>query len=179
MKGEDGEQYARILDQVTRSVSPTDIIEEFWVRDVTDLLWEVLRLRRLKGSLLQAATRQGLITVLEPLADYIKARLLADGWFCGDQQAKQETDELLNEAGLSFDVVLAEGLAAKLSDIERIDRMIAGAEARRNAVVREISRHRDAVAARLARASETIEEAEFAEVSSNNHHAAGPHDQQP
>jgi hypothetical protein len=179
LKGEDEAQYHRILEEVTRSVRPADIIEHFWVRDVTDLLWEALRLRRLKGSLLHAATRQGLTKVLDPLVGFMKVKALADGWFGGKQWAKQEVDQLLKEAGLSFDIVIAEGLAAKLNDIERIDRMIASAEARRNAVLREISRHRDAVAARLARASEAIEEAEFAEVDPSDSQKAGPDGQQP
>ena len=42
--------------------------------------------------------------------------------------------------------------------------MIANAEARRHVVLREIDRHRAAVAARLRAAAETIEEGEFEEV---------------
>ena len=55
-------------------------------------------------------------------------------------------------------------LSAKLDDVERIDRMIANAEARRHVVLREIDRHRAAVAARLRAAAEAIEEGEFEEV---------------
>ncbi len=65
--GEDEEQYHRLLDEVGRSVRPADIIEQFWVGDVTDLLWEALRLRRLKGNLLHVAVRHGLRRVLQPL----------------------------------------------------------------------------------------------------------------
>jgi len=42
-----------------------------------------------------------------------------------------------------------------------------------------MSRRRDAFAARLARVSEAIEEAEFAEVDLDEGHKAAPHDQQP
>lgn len=109
----------------------------------------------------------------------MEARNLADAWFRGDQEAKQEIDQLLNGAGPSFDVVLAEGLAARLNEIERFDRLIANAEARRNAVLREFSRHRDAVAAKLARAGQAIEEAEFAEIDPTDDHNAGSGGQQP
>jgi hypothetical protein len=179
LNGEEEEHYRRILDEVTRSVQPADIIEQFWVRDVADLLWEALRLRRLKGSLVQAATHQGLRTVLEPMVHYSEARILADAWFSGQERAKQEVDRLLNQAGLSFDTVTAAGVAARLQAFERIDRMIASAEARRNAVLREISRHRDAVAVRLARASETIEDAEFADVNPSAGEKGGFKGQQP
>lgn len=179
LKSEEEEQYRRILDEVTRSVDPADIIEEFWVRDVTDLLWEALRLRRLKGSLLHAATRVGLAKVLDSLVEDVSAIELANRWFRGQQEVKKEVDRLLREAGLSFDIVIAEGLAAQLDDIEGFDRRIASAEARRNAVLREISRHRDAVAARLARASEVIEEAEFAEVDPSDGQRGGHNGQRP
>ncbi|MCJ2042957.1 hypothetical protein MKK58_00050 [Methylobacterium sp. J-078] len=165
LTGEDPEQYSRILREVGHSVEPVDIIEEFWVRDVTDLLWEVLRLRRLKGCLLAASVSQGLTQVLGSIVGLSEAIELVGGWCRGDQSMKDLVHHILDSAGLSFDAVLAEGLAARINEVDRIDRMIASAESRRNAILREISRHRDAVAMKLARASEAIEEAEFAEIS--------------
>ena len=50
LAGEDLAHYERLSAQVTAAVEPCDVIEVFWVRDVVDLLWEVLRLRRLKAS---------------------------------------------------------------------------------------------------------------------------------
>ena len=52
LEGEDEAAYEKLLAQVTAAVEPKDIIEEFWVRDVVDLAWEALRLRRLKADLL-------------------------------------------------------------------------------------------------------------------------------
>ena len=65
-----------------------------------------------------------------------------------------------------MDHVMAQTLSKKLDDIERIDRMLANAEARRHVVLREIDRHRAAVAARLRAAADVIEEAEFSDVGS-------------
>ena len=58
---------------------------------------------------------------------------------------------------------MAQTLAAEIDDIERIDRMITSAEARRNAALREIERHRTSVAERLRRAT-AFEDAEFEDV---------------
>jgi ribosomal protein L12E/L44/L45/RPP1/RPP2 len=41
--------------------------------------------------------------------------------------------ELLTDAGVSMDGLMADALAEKLGDIERIDRLISIAESRRNA----------------------------------------------
>ena len=54
LEGEDDQLYARLFGQVKTAISPRDIIEEFWVRDVMDLQWEVIRFRRLKACLLNA-----------------------------------------------------------------------------------------------------------------------------
>jgi hypothetical protein len=59
--------------------------------------------------------------------------------------------------------VRARTLAARIDEVERIDRMITSAEARRSNVMREVERHRAAFAQALRRESE-IEEAAFEEV---------------
>jgi hypothetical protein len=56
--------------------------------------------------------------------------------------------------------VMARTLALKIHEIERIDRMTMAAEARRNAVLREIERHRASFARTLRRTVDDVEEAD-------------------
>lgn len=168
LPGEDMKHYAHIEDQIIQSVIPKDIIERFWCRDIADLVWETLRLRRMKGNLYVAATPKGLKKVLGDRMRLPNLEDFVSEWSLGDQFACELVDKHLNKLKISMDVVRAEGLAARLPDIERIDRLIASTESRRNIVLREIGRHRDALAARLDRASATILDAEFAEVQSTN-----------
>jgi hypothetical protein len=53
--GESEANYRSLYQRVRHAVEPADLIEEFWVRDVTDLFWETLRLRRLKAKLMTIA----------------------------------------------------------------------------------------------------------------------------
>jgi hypothetical protein len=53
-----------------------------------------------------------------------------------------------------------QALSLKLNDIERIDRMIATAEGRRNAILREVDRHRTVWGQNLRQAVQQIEAAE-------------------
>jgi hypothetical protein len=53
-EGEDASAYDDLLAQISAAVKPADILEDIWVRDVVDLLWESLRLRRLKANLMTA-----------------------------------------------------------------------------------------------------------------------------
>jgi hypothetical protein len=73
----------------------------------------------------------------------------------------KRVDKLLAPAGLTMDAVMAQALSLKLDDIERIDRMIATAEGRRNAILREVDRHRTAWRQNLRQAVLQIEAAEI------------------
>jgi hypothetical protein len=165
LEGEDGALYNKLLTQVTAAVAPTDVIEEFWVRDVVELLWEAMRLRRLKASLLRSSAMQGLDQVLAPILRYAERDELVKAWYAREEDALNEVQELLDSAGLTMDSVMSQTLSKKMDDVERIDRMLASAEARRHIVLREVDRHRAAVAARLQTAAKDIEDAEFSEVS--------------
>src|SRR5262249_57982887 len=49
--GEDAAGYAQLAAHIRAAVAPANIIEEIWARDVADLTWDVVRLRRLKAGL--------------------------------------------------------------------------------------------------------------------------------
>ena len=55
LEGEDPSAYDELWRRMKTAVAPADTIEEMWVRDIVDLLWETLRYRRLKAKLMQSA----------------------------------------------------------------------------------------------------------------------------
>ena len=77
------------------------------------------------------------------------------------------TDELLTDAGISRDALLANALVEKFDQpeklhyIERLDRLTTTAESRRNASLHEIERHRAVLGEMLRRRVVEIEEDEF------------------
>jgi hypothetical protein len=54
LQGEDPAAYGELLVRIRSAVKPPDMIQEMLVADVVWLEWEVLRWRRLKGSLIRA-----------------------------------------------------------------------------------------------------------------------------
>jgi hypothetical protein len=173
IRGEDPAAYQSLLTRVSAAVQPKDVFEEMWMRDVVDLAWEVFRWRRLKVNLLQAAAYEGVKLFVEPFFEpgYLaqdddddEARELSRRWARREPEALQQVGEFLAAAGLTMDAVMAQTLAVKMDSVERIDRMLANAEARRDAALREIDRHRDAFAAALRRAAEEPQDAEFREI---------------
>jgi hypothetical protein len=73
----------------------------------------------------------------------------------------EEVNKALTSAGLTTASILAQTFALKLNEIERLEHMAALAEARRNATLREIDRHRQTLGQKLRRAAQQLEDGEF------------------
>ena len=165
--GDDIAAYDTLLARVSGAVRPRNVIEEAWVRDVVDLLWEAVRLRRLKAALMTACADMGLQKVLTGLGVGGDTYELARRWAARELEAAGRVDAILDAAGLGMEHVMARTLRQNIAEIERIERMIASLEARRAATLREIDRYRAALGADLRRAAqeaETVEDAEFEDV---------------
>jgi hypothetical protein len=166
--GDAAASYETLLTRLVATVAPGDVIEEAWVRDVADLLWEAVRLRRLKTALMTACADEGMRKLLEGIGAPGSTYDASRGWAARELTAVGRVDALLDAAGLGIDHVMARTLAQRITEIERIDRMIAGLEARRAATLREIDHRRAALAARLRDAATQVgaqvTDAEFAEV---------------
>jgi hypothetical protein len=154
--GESEQDYDSFLVAVTAAVEPGDIIERLWVKDFVDLKWETMRLRRLQASVLMSRANSILADQLRMgnagQIDGVQVFTLPDllkGFTDGDEKAVTEVKRVLTHRGKDWDMILAQALLEKLDEIGPIDRMIAGADARRNKVLQEIDRRRDAFARRL------------------------------
>jgi hypothetical protein len=158
--GENAESYNDLLARISGTLQPADILEEIWVRDVVDLVWDAFRLRRLKAHLLKSAAHEGMAQLIGPLLDWNLTTQTSRRWAIGHEEAAKTVKTTLAAAGMNMDSVMARTLALKIHEIERIDRMTMAAEARRNAVLREIERHRASFARSLRRTVDDVEEAD-------------------
>jgi len=162
--GEDPAAYEGLRTRVSGAVKPKDFLEEIWVRDVVDLSWECLPMRRLKAKLITAAMSSGLDRLLEPLVGFGDASELASQWEARDRTAMKQVKKYLADVGATMETVTAWTLSKNIDTIERMDRMIMSAEARRNAALREVDRHRASLAQALRQVSDDVVEADFEEV---------------
>jgi len=164
--------YLGVAARIVAVAQPKDPIEEFLTRDVVDLTWEILRSRRLKGGLLRAAVSKGVHRILLTIG-YCRDQwgpgndsvdYFAEKWASGNADRRREFEEILKNSGFTMDEVMAEAFAAVIDPFERIDRLLASAEARRNNALREIDRHREAFGAAMRRGVEEVEDAQFQDV---------------
>ena len=89
---------------------------------------------------------------------------LGQSWASGNKSARKEGSRALDAAGLTINEITAKTLEHNLDSFERLDRMLASAEARRNNALREIDRHRSAVGTAVRQAIDEAEDVEFRDV---------------
>ena len=79
----------------------------------------------------------------------------------GEREAVTLVNELLTDAGTSMDSFMTKVLRDRIDEIERIDRLTAIAETRRNAALREIERRRAVLGEALRRSVQQLEDDDF------------------
>jgi len=158
--GEDATGYAQLAARIRAAVAPANIIEEIWARDVADLTWDVVRLRRLKAGLFTVGAGDGMTQILCGLEKHaITGQLRARDWAARKPAALVEVNTQLSAAGLDMGDVFTSTFAVRIDQFDRIERMLAAAEVRRAAALHAIDNRRAAERARAA-----AEEAERAAV---------------
>jgi hypothetical protein len=165
LPGENEATYRSLYQRIRNAIEPADTIEEILARDVTDLSWEISRLRRLKEKLMTISAHSGLkhlLIVLKPE----DASVLEHQWVRRQPKALKTVEQILAAAGLDSEAIWAQTLTVRLDDFERIDRMIMQKEARRNTALREVDRRRAAAAERLRNAIEDVTDVEIEEAPS-------------
>jgi hypothetical protein len=114
LPGEQEAEYAEFALAIVKDARPRDAIEDLLMRDVIDLSWEVLRLRRLKAGLLRGATSSRIYQVMCRLGyedEY--AGELAANWAAGKKAAHKTVAVALQKAQVTMEDVMAETLEAR------------------------------------------------------------------
>jgi hypothetical protein len=159
IRGENVRSYDELLEHICATLQPRDSLEEIWIREIVDLVWETFRLRRAKASLMTDAARRELERQLDAI--HPGAQQIAIEWAAGGGDAAVEVERLLASIGLSLDRIVARAMSNAIHNLERLDRMLVSVEGRRGAALRELDRHRAPLAQKLRCAIAQAEDAEL------------------
>jgi hypothetical protein len=121
LEGEDAAAYDQLLARIFTAVKPVDVIDEMFTADVLSLEWDVLRLRRLKWSLIRAPA-------LEALEDFLGENLDYDLYSedFGDDLAEILEDNLPEDPAEDAQT-LAHGCARNEADaVDKVTKILAG-----------------------------------------------------
>ena len=141
IEGEDAAAYDQLLARVCTAVKPVDIIDEIFIADLVPSEWEVLRLRRLKWSLIRAPALEALENFLgenldydlysehfaDDLAEILQDNLPEDQWNSAQTLARKyarneagavdKVNEILDGIGLNMDRVLDDAKRRKAKEL--------------------------------------------------------------
>jgi len=148
--GEDFGTYAQLAARIRAAVAPANILEEIFARDVADLTWDAVRLRRVKAGLYTIGASDGMAEIMRGLEAPIVGRAKLRGWAARDPVAVAAVNSQLSAAGLDMGDVTTGTFAARIDQFDRIERMLAAAEVRRAAALHAIDDRRAAERARAA-----------------------------
>ena len=170
LAGESAERYDGLLATIIHQVRPKDAIEALWAKNIVDLIWEANRLRRWRGEILDQARLEAAMALILPVLQdrdgshgsnprlEVEAQAVVIGWLKGEKGLTINMERLLRYRRATLSDITARAFQIALPDIERIDRMIAAADARRDGLLREIERKRASLGQQLrAAATEVID----------------------
>jgi hypothetical protein len=66
---EDPNQYYALLAKLAREEKPIGVVEWLWVKDIADLTWDIIRLRRIKAAYVNGQFTSALAPHLKPAAN--------------------------------------------------------------------------------------------------------------
>jgi hypothetical protein len=153
LRAEDATLYDALFARVVAAAGPRDPFEWLLLKDYADLAWEIFRLRRAKAGLVNGEHRRAAMAMCRKLGINLA---LTTEWH-SNPEAKPTILKRLADCGIDEEIVTAEAIVGALQRLGALDAMIASAETRRNAMLREIDYHRGGLAARLRAAPDVID----------------------
>ena len=152
LKTENPAHYRQLVDLLIKAIEPVNVLDWLLLKDIADQSWEILRLQRFRGVLVDLACRRAVKSVLRTLLPHVtdsskvadEVTRLSHGWFT-DPKTKEEAIAVLKVFGLTPDVVDAEAFLVSNQKLQAIDEMLGTAAVRRDGSLREIERRREAV----------------------------------
>jgi hypothetical protein len=147
------DDFNRVRDALIQEIKPRGIIDEILVADSAQSTWEILRLRRCKAGIVNLTFRDALKRILRNLSDrgseiYNDIDELSYYYFT-NRKMKKRVLRFLANFQLDESAIEAEAIRNSAEDLERIDRLLASLEARRNKALRCIAEFRGDFARRL------------------------------
>jgi hypothetical protein len=148
---ENRQAYDALMTQLVLEWKPQNMIGWMFVRDITDISWEIFRHRRAIANLFAVSFKTALRAVLtdvlpeegcKPWFDrYDTVKGLAQAWFEGPQE-QEKVKAQLAKYGVSPEAIVAQSYAMRRDELHKLHQLVAAAEARRDAITRNFYEYR-------------------------------------
>jgi hypothetical protein len=163
------DEFVALRKALYDEIGPNGEIERGFVEGLAAVMWEIMRLLRIKPEILNGAFYEALIKILEQVwsedfENYLERdRAIEDlawQWLGNDSDAKAEVSELLGQHQLDETAIEAEAFRMRAEDLEKLDYMLSRAELRREKLLTGIAAYRDTLGKRVRQVSDQMLEQE-------------------
>jgi hypothetical protein len=164
--------YNGLLSLIASAIKPTDPIGWLLTKDVTDLSWDIRRERIIKVEIVKYYQKEVVAELIKALAPPGQFKTALYRIFQADDdlvlwetdpEARVKVVAALAEKGHSASAILAQAYIRGATQIDAIDRRIAGYERRRDATLREAGLWNEHIRRQLDQAATAIIDGEFTE----------------
>jgi len=160
------DEFIALRSRLYDEIRPNGIIEQGWVDDLAVVIWEIIRLLRIKAEILNGAFYEALKKILrqvwsEDFEDYpVRDRAIEDlAWQWLGNDAK--VSEMLGYHQLDETAIEAEAFQMRAEDLEKLDYLLSRAELRREKLITAIAAFRQGLGKLVRQVSdELVEQAE-------------------
>jgi hypothetical protein len=169
LNSESASEQAEICRALEQEIKSVGIIDKMYVADIASITFEILRYRRCQIGIINTSFRTALERLIAQLqrdpaqapsfdghyGTSEQARFLALKWFT-DKAAKKQVSELLSQFELDESAIEAEAVRSCITELERIERLLASLELRRMRALSFVGQYRESLARQLKESSDRI-----------------------
>src|ERR1700734_702116 len=162
---ESAEDFETLRNELRMEIKPKGLVEQIYVDEFASLLWEILRYRRYKVVMINDARLAALLAILWQLLsddDYefphpkeTDVEDLARSWFY-DKKAQTKVAELLRKFQMDETAIEVEAFRLCAGDLDRLERILAALEIRRDRALRSVAECRQHLSKQLREAGDRI-----------------------
>ena len=143
-------------EALKRTVSPRDFIEELYVAEMAENIWETQRLSRCKAVLINSHWSSAIEELLDRMGlDFEERGNLAYDYF-GDESSRAKVGDHLKYFGLDESAIEAEAIKQAWPDLESIDRRLTELASSRDVLLRRVTEYRARLAENLRESSDNL-----------------------
>jgi hypothetical protein len=170
MRGDDQVQYEHLRAAVAQAVNPIDIFDWICIFRLIDEFQSGMRYRKMKADAIDSAKVDGIRGFLKraleagahdldpAFQEAISAEgitntveKLAWGWFGSRSMERKAVDALLKAFAVDPEALFAAACMRQIHLLEKLEKSIAGADARCDAMIRQLNRRKGAAPGSVAR----------------------------
>jgi hypothetical protein len=165
LSAESADEFASLRKAFKDEIQPEGPIENMYLDDFAELIFEIRRLRRYMTAIVNCSRLAALQGLLQQLLDsrefefpYLHeqtAEELARGWF-EKEKAKNQVAKLLRKYQMDEEAIDAEAFRQCSEEVERIERILTALEFRRDKALHCVADYRRILSKRLQRTADQI-----------------------